>query len=147
MRHHPLFLVSSVLLLIIVILHGAAVMYYFYYLYWWYDIVMHFLGGLWVSISTLWFFLVSEYAVNFKSVQRFFSTYPRAFIFSLCAVLTVGIAWELFELVFGISFTLENYVIDTILDLVMDGIGGIVGFLFVQRRDKFSVFTKISHTQ
>jgi len=44
-----------VLGIIIAFLHQSAVALYWYWSVPWFDIVMHFLGGLWVGTCALWF--------------------------------------------------------------------------------------------
>ena len=39
----------------IALLHICGVFFYLYWHFWWYDIVLHFLGGLWVALMALYF--------------------------------------------------------------------------------------------
>lgn len=82
------------------------------FLYWrlpWFDIPMHFLGGL--ALGTL--------AVGFLNRHR-----PLAFA---AALLAAFVAWELFELFFGLPRE-SDYAADTALDLVMDTLGALLAY-------------------
>jgi hypothetical protein len=88
--------------------------------YWsmpWYDIPMHFFGGVWVALAVLW---VSE--MPFAGWVKARLSIPSI----LASVVAVGIAWEVYELAFGITgFHVPGFVFDTALDLVMDVLGGV----------------------
>ena len=93
-------------------------------LFWW-DIIMHFLGGIWVGGMTLWLFL--------RSVGRTGATVARAYCIGFAAALAVGIAWEIFEVIADPLLSGEaGYVLDTTKDLFMDSAGGLAaGGLFL----------------
>lgn len=85
---------------------------------------MHFLGGITVALgySIVPFFRAGRRSARCEGVQWY-----------LAAVLIVGIAWELFEYLGGISLTTESsFVLDTMLDIVMDLGGGFVGYGITQ---------------
>ncbi|OGG44752.1 hypothetical protein A2673_01825 [Candidatus Kaiserbacteria bacterium RIFCSPHIGHO2_01_FULL_50_13] len=93
-------------------LHLVGLEHFLYWKLWWYDIPTHFLGGVWVALALLW-------------VSALLGVRIRWFIV-LLVVLAVGVLWELLE--FGTGFTpKENYALDTILDLIMDVVGGVCG--------------------
>ncbi|MDP1624829.1 MAG: hypothetical protein Q8L64_03570 [bacterium] len=116
MHKSAYFLPNFILLIVIAALHWISSLFGFYESTEWFDIMMHFLGGAWVSGTALW--LAAVYLPD----SRLYLVTVRNLV--LCAIV-VGIAWELFELVMGwTSFAMENYWGDTVLDLVMDVIGG-----------------------
>lgn len=104
-----------------------------YWRFWWYDIVMHFLGGLWIGLITLWIYYLSGYFKKNKKDK------PFVFLLSFLSVLIVGISWEIFEYLFEIVFS-SNYISDTALDLIMDILGGLVAsiVLLVLNKNKLS---------
>jgi hypothetical protein len=111
----------SALIMVIAVLHVAAMNYNLYFYLWWFDIVMHFLGGLWCGYFTLYY--VSWYETKHAITW----TRSRTWVAAVLATLLVGIGWEVYEYVFGFTFTLKSsYRLDTILDLVMDTSGAIV---------------------
>ena len=81
--------------------------------FWWYDIMLHFLGGLWVALMFQWL------AARQKATVLIIPT--------LLAVCLVGVAWEIFEILIG-SPREANFAFDTSLDILMDVIGGILGY-------------------
>ncbi len=77
---------------------------------------MHFLGGMTVALGFLTFF--SSYVV--RSL--------RGLALTLGVVFMVGIAWEVFELVNGLIDIELRPIADTALDIVLDLIGGALGY-------------------
>ena len=110
------FLPSFLLLLVIATLHWIGSDIGLYETTSWFDIIMHFLGGAWVSGAALW--LAAVYLPD----NRLYLVSVRNLV--LCAI-AVGIAWEVFELLMGWTvLDMPNYWGDSILDIVMDTMGG-----------------------
>ena len=86
--------------------------FHFYDTVWWVDIVMHFLGGFWVSL----FFL---YIFHDKLPKE-----KHLLVISLC-VIFIGVGWELFEFVMDQIAKAPNNFSDSFSDLVLDIIGGL----------------------
>lgn len=107
------------LMIIIAVLDFVALEKFLFWEYWWFDIVLHFLGGAAVAAAFLWFVL-NEFPSELRS--RYSGILP-----TLGVVFTVGVLWEVFEVYFGLQAdsTVEVWMFDTGLDLVMDLIGGI----------------------
>jgi hypothetical protein len=107
-------------------LHIAAEYYYLYWTYWWFDVLTHFIGGLWLGIASIWLYYFSGYVRTMRPSLR------QAFATALMAGLVVGIAWEVYEYVVwqlsgeGLP---GNYVSDTLSDIMMDSIGAAAGFI------------------
>lgn len=87
--------------------------------YWripWLDMPMHFLGGLWVGSTALWFVFWRK-----KMAHR----YGAAYAVALIAVVVVGGLWEVFEFsIDTLTFSSQNSVVDTASDLFFDILGG-----------------------
>ncbi len=111
-----LFFAQTLVLILVGVLHITGLYYYLQWYYWWYDLVLHFLGGLWVALAITWLWLALSRKVRIVPI--------------LLAVLVVGGAWELFEYVIG-SLREGNYFFDTSLDMLMDALGGLCGYLLV----------------
>lgn len=118
------FFLSSISTLAIV--HHIALELYLYWHYVWLDIPMHFLGGASVifGIAILPFFRV-------VLPQRF-----DTLLVHVSVVVVIGLAWEFFEIAFGISVLDEHFLPDTLLDMVMDIVGGVVGYGIVKHIQK-----------
>lgn len=84
-----------------------AIAEYLYWKYVWFDVPMHFLGGM----------ALGAFGVGLLNLYR-----PFLFI---AFVLSLFIAWELFEYFFGIPRD-ANYAFDTALDFLMDALGALV---------------------
>lgn len=114
-----------VVIILITIFHVVASRFYLYDELWWVDIVMHFLGGLWVVLFSLWtLFFSGFFSFNLKKSKKTFLTV------AVSVALIIGIIWEIFEFQTGITFLGPGYWEDTILDLVMDTLGGLVSAFY-----------------
>ena len=116
MSLRALFALQALLLLVIGILYVFGLTYYLFWRLWWFDIVLHTMGGLWVVLATGW--LMLRYSV------------PPRILPLLGVLICISVAWEFFELLTGFRRE-DNYAFDTGLDLVMDLIGGAVGYLLI----------------
>lgn len=129
MYRHPLFIFLFILVFVIAVLHIIAIELFLYWTYSWFDILMHFLGGLFIGLSALWFFFESGYIKMHRS-------YRQAFIVVGVSIVLVGVGWEIFEFLADVPREV-NYVADTIVDLIMDLLGALLGCV---------AFTKIFFT-
>ena len=123
------FIFTFILILIIAILHELALNFFLYWKFWWFDILMHFLGGLWIGLISLWFYFLSGYVKYTKKRITFI------FVLSSVSVLVVGIAWELFELLVEFDFSSE-YLFDTISDLILDILGALTASIILINIDR-----------
>lgn len=119
-----IFLFSTVVLLGVT--HIAALEFYLYWKFLWLDIPMHILGGAMVAISTF-----CAPVLGIRIPERYY-TLPFVLLF----VLTVGLLWEVFEIVTDMPVDTTGFVADTFLDLVMDLVGGVIGFVVSSRLAK-----------
>jgi hypothetical protein len=113
---------SFILILIINFLHLWAIGNYFYWVYWWFDILMHFLGGLWVGITFLW-----TYTIFFRDdlLNR-----KKIFLMSFIMILLTIISWEIFELFIQNDLSDPNFLSDTSSDMLLGMIGGSVAYRY-----------------
>ena len=119
----PLLIEIFALAIIVAFFHYLALTFYLYWTVEWFDILMHFLGGALVALLSMFIFYTSGY-LNFPK-EHFLSVFAMI----LGSVLLVGLVWELWELFVGFTDVLVDQG-DTILDLIMDIIGGIVAFSY-----------------
>ena len=114
----PLFIEVLSLTIVVAIIHWIASIYYFYYLVPNLDILMHFLGGLLIGLIILSLLFV-------RRLFGFAHTHHGVVITTtLFGVLLIGLGWELFEVFFDMTAITRIDLFDTLLDLVMDSIGG-----------------------
>jgi hypothetical protein len=90
-----------------------ALQYYWYWQFWWLDIAMHLAGGMIVGLIGAGL-----------GLRRWYVLLP--------AVVCVGVVWELFEFLIGITLSESNIVFDTATDLVMDTLGGVIAYGMMQ---------------
>jgi len=81
----------SLILLTIGIFHLLGIYGGFYWRYSWFDLVQHFLGGVWVGGIIMWYLSWLNGFITEHSILTV--------VIVLVGVLTVGIAWEIFEVV------------------------------------------------
>jgi hypothetical protein len=111
-------------LLTIAIVHGVALEFFLYWKYLWLDIPMHLLGGVCVAFG---YSVLPFFRINLPPKYRTFAWY-LAFVFA------VGVIWEIFEFVNGLSVIAgENIFTDTAGDLFNDLIGGCIGYAIQKR--------------
>jgi len=117
---------------LILIFQAIAIIFYWYWRIWWFDMPMHFLGGLWVGLSVLWFvFLSKRLTVNIP--QTAFST----FVTGVLLVFIVAIVWEIFEYVVQVFIPREipYDILDTLSDIFWGLMGGVTAsFSFSRKR-------------
>ena len=111
------FALFAVAISVLGVVHAVATSFYLYWTYPWFDIPMHALGGMVVSLG---FLTVSRAHTH--------GHFGKGLAMTLGAVFVVGVAWEVFEFVSVIAGAEPGYVPDTILDFVMDLAGGCVGY-------------------
>jgi hypothetical protein len=106
------------------VLNLIATKLYLHLEFWWIDVILHFLGGLTVTLFALWFCAGKFNLKNWSQI--------KILLVALFAAILVGFLWECYELYFGITFLSDgwHYFADTGSDLLMDLVGGIFGFLW-----------------
>ncbi len=100
------------------LMHNIAINSYLYWQYAWFDILMHFWGGVVVALAVG---MLPSFGIRQVST-------PPSFAHVCVAILVVGLLWELFEYSIGIWAHEPGFISDTLLDLVMDVIGAILGY-------------------
>lgn len=106
-------------------IHSIALMLHLYWVFPWFDILMHFLGGVWVGLFLLWFLYYSDYLSPTLLPKK---TLASILLFGFL----LGLLWEVFEIIVqsktGVRFE-GNWALDTAIDLGMDIFGTTLGTL------------------
>lgn len=102
--------------ILISVLQHNAIAHSWYWIFWWMDIIMHFLGGLFVGLVAV---LLLKHYVHKIKIPR------NLFFWVLGVTLLIGIGWEIFEFSVGLVMAYDPLP-DTILDIVMDMVGATV---------------------
>jgi len=118
MHNRRLFFAQAIVILGIGAIHILAIKWYLYWQFIWLDLPVHFLGGLWISLLSV--YILQRFSREVRLLEV------------LVWVLLVSVAWELFELWGGIPME-DNFALDTSIDLVMDTLGGLAGFSWARR--------------
>lgn len=125
------FIFSFIVLVILAVCNYFGLKFNLYWVYRWYDIPMHMLGGLWVSLFSVF---------SFNYLRNFFPTiFNRINILYIVVLilLFITISWEVFEVWGKITFIRDiGYWPDTLGDILNAYIGGVVTYLFFVRKNK-----------
>ncbi len=127
-----------ILVVAIFLINLIATRFHLYTLIWWFDMPMHFFGGFFVVLVTLWlkFFTKIFNFTPFKSKNSFL-------FIGILSALIVGLFWELFEYgVQSITGVILTTFMDSLSDIFFDLAGGIAAVLYVE--DQLSKTTEAS---
>lgn len=120
----------ALLIVFIFLLNMAAGAFYWYSLIWWFDMPMHFLGGLWLSLAGLWF-----YYFFLKPSPTRPLTVARVIAVGILSGIVLGIGWEFLE--YAIQAAVPGAAIasplDSLSDLFFDTAGAVCGVIYMLR--------------
>ena len=125
------FIFSFLVLAILVVLHFAGSYYSLYWQFPWFDILVHIFSGLWISSLILWLASILGQINSLKEYKI------KSFLIAVISAILVGVLWELvenFSQVVDINSSV--YAWNTALDILSDGLGGILAFLYFTRRKR-----------
>ena len=115
MRKHSLLYAGLGLVILVWVLNFIALTFYFYWTVGWYDYLMHFLGGLSIGVLAIWALKIENRSL-------------KAFLVAFVSVMVVGVGWEIFEYLNGLTFSTESYKLDIAHDLIMDALGATTAY-------------------
>lgn len=117
------FLIRLILIIFFIfILNYLAMEFYWYTSMWYLDMIMHFLGGFWIGLSSIYFLSIKDLSRN--NILKV-----------LLLVFFIGIGWEIFEIQVSNFITNNSFnVLDTLSDLFFDISGGIFSFLYFSKK-------------
>ena len=125
MLRNNLFKEFLVIFFVVGIVNYMAVQNFWYWTFKDLDSAVHFLGGSFVSLGFLWLYFYSEF---FDPKARKF---PNFFWVYFWGVILVSVLWEAYELMIGATgVSIQQYPVDTTLDLIMDMLGGFASCLY-----------------
>lgn len=119
MDRKDLFKRLVLLILFIFVINFLANKFFWYYSIRYLDMIMHFIGGFWVGLFTL--YLSAEETISSRLIFKI-----------LLSVFLVGIGWEIYEaLVDKVVAQNSLNVLDTSSDLFFDLLGGLYAILYL----------------
>ena len=119
MNKKKLFKTLAYLIVFILTINFFANKFYWYYSIWYFDVIMHFLGGFWVGLAFLYLFPPKDSPLG-------------AIFITLLLVLTVGVLWEVFEILINEIIAQNPFnVLDTASDIFFDLSGGLCAILYL----------------
>ena len=125
MRSPVLFSALFSTAIVLAILHISALNFYLYWIFPWLDLVAHMLGG----IALGFLYLLTPLFI--KGMPDRYITLAGLLSF----VFIVGLVWEIFEIQIGLPnfYEYDFYIRDLYLDLLFDGVGGLIAFFVGSR--------------
>ena len=136
----------SILLGVILLTHITGMLRSWYFAVPWLDIPMHFMGGFWVALLTIWLMKVAPGIFGKPSVLG-------DLIIILGFTALIGILWEFMEFSIDILIIAKNGLpeiwrtqlglTDTMGDLFFDLLGGLVAFFIGLREKSLKRFSKV----
>lgn len=115
---------AFLLLILVALLDKIALALLLYWTLHYFDSGVHFFAGMVVGFGSLWLYLGKKETMTSRQI----------FQISLLGAILVGVVWEIFELMAGITFLSDgiHYVTDTGSDLLMDILGSLVAALYAR---------------
>lgn len=120
MQRHFVLTIALILAMLVGMLHTLAIHYYLYWRFPYFDMLPHSAAGIMVGI--LLYFL-ARHKLEAKD----------AWWLAFLGAIAVGIAWEFFEYGAGVTKNEPGIVFDTLKDLTMDTLGGLLGATFAYK--------------
>lgn len=121
MNRKKIFIWLATLIFLIFSANFVANKFYLYSSIPYFDMVMHFLGGFWLSLAFIW--LYNKEKLNPVNILKI-----------MLSVLAVGVVWELFEIVVNSSLAKNPFdAFDTLSDLFFDLFGAVCAVVCVQK--------------
>ena len=109
---------------LVLFFHITALKYHLYFEYWWFDMVIHFLAGLTISLTLVylvWSFFPSKISTILSSATV-----------ALPVVLVFAVGWEVFELYSKLIYAKGfYYIVDTAIDIGMGLLGCMMGVIYI----------------
>jgi len=122
MNRKKLFIRVASLILFIFFANFVANKFYWYSSVFYFDMIMHFMGGFWLSLAFIWLYNSSK--LDDIHILKI-----------MLSVLAIGVAWELFEIVVNHSLAKNPFdAMDTLSDLFFDLFGGVTAVGYVSKR-------------
>jgi hypothetical protein len=120
---------------VLFVMHSVAQGVFLYWTYRWFDIPMHFLGGVWVGLLSAYVLLHTAHGKKYAPQWL-----QRPVYAVLVGTLMLGVAWEAYEIFFKFfnwGWFPDAYALDTLLDIVMDMLGGVVAWRWYVLLEKY----------
>lgn len=115
------------LVALVAVLHGMAIAYSLYWRLSWFDNLPHFFGGMFVSLLCVWLWFFSGYMGEHPLPSA-----GKLFLVTVLCAFVIGVGWEVFERLLGLTWSPEGYWIDTGSDILSDVLGGVATYFLLR---------------
>jgi hypothetical protein len=122
---------ALILVLMIGVINVVASYFHWYWSIWWFDMPVHFMGGVFVAMLTI-YILYKRIGVSMASKQNL-----KVLLIILAGTFVFGFLWEIFEFFVqgGLNGNLAN-VTDSVSDMCFDLAGGIFASIMYIQNDE-----------
>ncbi len=129
----------ALLIFVIFFLNLVASKFYWYSLLWWFDMPMHFLGGVWLGLASVWFYFFGRKHKPMPEINV-----SRIVKISIISSFVIGLGWELYEYIVQIIVPIANIAspLDSVSDLFFDIAGGAVAAIYLLTQISFGEKSK-----
>jgi len=125
MANKKILFISLATIFIVIIFHFFALQNSWYWRVRWIDIPVHIIGGFGVALLSVWI------ALKFKHINNICNYKIKSFLIIFVSVLSVGIFWEIFELIIRFThFGRANYWEESLVDVINGLIGGVIAYFY-----------------
>ena len=114
MSYSRLYLFSILIAVMVTGIHAGAMEFYLYWRFPWFDSVVHLLGGVMIAFPA--------YLIASRRIAPILSLAS-----AVAATLFLGVAWEVFEYLEGLSVYETHFFADTAIDFSADIVGALAG--------------------
>jgi hypothetical protein len=122
---------SLLVLVVLIILHSVGSYYSLYWYFSSFDWVIHVVSGLWIALVILWL------ASRLGEINSLIEYRAKSFLIAFVSAILFGVVWEIVENLSQItSIYSDGYNFDTAMDLLADGFGGVLAYLYFIKRKK-----------
>lgn len=122
MERRKIFKKAAAFIFIIFAVNFIGSFFHWYTSIWFFDMIMHYLGGLWLGFMYVWLLYPEKFNV-------------KEFIIVISGILFIGVAWEVFEVVVN-NNTLQSDLdyADIFSDIFFDLAGGVTAFVYFAKK-------------
>ncbi len=114
----------TIMVFFILGINSVAMKLHWYSSLWYFDMLMHFLGGVFVALLGIYLLLPNVTQFSNKEIFKI-----------LLFVLIVGVGWEVFEILVDKNISQNPFnILDTSSDIFFDLSGGLLALLILKRR-------------
>jgi hypothetical protein len=131
MLKQRIFFIATIFFAILAVMHYVGTTFHIYYSYKWFDIPVHIVAGIWISLTVFWLlpYVTKDYSIKNYRI--------KSILVGLISVLGLSLVWEISELARGLtSMSDKVFWADTSGDFLSAIIGFVIGLVYFLNQKK-----------